>query len=103
MYGTGVLGKTEFPESWSEDNILGAIQRVMADPDWIRPAPNERALHQFGKTVDGVQVEVKAYLADGEYVIDQAYPVGGDGVTKNTSTGKIDVKPSRSKQWRKAK
>lgn len=73
----------------------------MTEPDWTIPAPSERALHRFGKTLDGIQIEVKAYKHDGKYVIDQAYPVGGEGVTRNTADGKIDVKPSRTRQWRK--
>ena len=101
LYGTGVPGKTEFPESWSADDIVEAIGRTMKDPDWHRPAANERALHQFGKLIEGVQVEVKAYGTEGRYVIDQAYPVGGAGVTRNSREGKIDIGDSKSKQWRK--
>lgn len=101
LYGSGVPGKTEFPADWDETRILDAIRQVMDAPDWTRPAPSERALHRFGKTIDGVQIEVKAYLKDGEYVIDHAYPAGGEGVTRNTTNGRIDVKPSKAKQWKK--
>ena len=101
LYGTGVPGKTEFPRGWDGTRIIRAMRHVMTEPDWTRPAKDERALHQFGRTVDGVQIEVKAYKVDEKYVIDQAYPVGGKGVTRNTPDGKIDVKFSKSKQWKK--
>lgn len=100
LYGTGVAGKTEFPQQWDERRIATAINRTIETPDWHIDAPDPRALHRFGKTIDGVQIEVKAYLQDGEYVIDRAYPVGGEGVTRNTENGRIDVKASRSKKWR---
>lgn len=100
LYGTGVAGKTEFPRQWDERRIATAINRTIKTPDWHIDAPDSRALHRFGKTIDGVQIEVKAYLQDGEYVIDRAYPVGGEGVTRNTENGRIDVKASRSKKWR---
>ena len=100
LYGTGVAGKTEFPRQLDERRIATAINRTIETPDWHIDAPDSRALHRFGKTIDGVQIEVKAYLQDGEYVIDRAYPVGGEGVTRNTENGRIDVKASRSKKWR---
>lgn len=99
LYGTGVIGKTEFPEDWSEEDVLRAISQVMADPDWTVPAKNEHALHWLGKTINDVQVEVKAYMVDGKYVINQAYPVGGNDVTRNTLDGKVEAKPSKAKRW----
>lgn len=101
LHGAGVPGKTEFPRGWDGARIIRAIRQVMTDPDWTIPAPSERALHQFGRTVDGVQIEVKAYKTDGKYTIDRAMPIGGEGVTRNTPDGRVEVKSNRSKQWKK--
>lgn len=100
LYGTGVPGKTEFPKAWSEEDIVRAVSQVMTDPDWTVPAKDAHALHWFGKVVNGVQIEVKAFKTDGKYVIDRAMPIGGGGVIRNTQQGKIDVKLSNAKRWR---
>ncbi|QSY58710.1 EndoU domain-containing protein [Bifidobacterium imperatoris] len=102
LYGTNILGKTEFPQGWDRNRILDAIRQVMESPQWEIHPDNDRALHRFGGTVDGVQIEVKAYLVGGQYVIDRAMPIGGAGVTRNTPTGKIAVKRSKAKQWRES-
>lgn len=100
LYGSNIPGKTEFPKEWDRNRILDAIRQVMESPQWKMHPDNDRALHRFGGTINGVQIEVRAYLTNGQYVIDHAYPVGGEGVTKNTDTGKINVKPSKAKRWR---
>lgn len=102
LYGTNIEGKTEFPESWDQARVIDAIRQVMENPDWVAPPPNPRAMYLFGKTIDGVQVEVGAYLVDGwKYVIDRAYPRGGVGVTRNVKGRKIDLPPSKGKHWRR--
>ncbi len=53
LHGTGVAGKTEFPQQWDERRIATAINRTIETPDWHIDAPDPRALHRFGKTIDG--------------------------------------------------
>lgn len=63
------------------------------------PAP-ERALHQFGGTIDGAQIEIKVYRIDGKYKLNQAYPARGEGVTGNTANGKVATGPNKAKRWK---
>lgn len=100
LHGTGTLGKTEFPEEWDSEAILSHVEETIVSPDWFVPAPNERALTTFGKEVDGVQIEVRAYFRNDRFEIDRAYPVGGENVFRNTKDGKIAVKRSTSRKWR---
>lgn len=103
QYGSGIGGKTEFPKDWDGQRIIAEIGRVLADPDWTLEGANDRSLWRFGKTVDGVQIEVRAYRRDGRFFIDHAYPVGGEGVTRVTMNGRIVVGPKRSGHWKEAR
>ena len=102
QYGSGINGKTEFPKEWDGQRIIAGIGRVMADPDWAKKGETSRSLWRFGKTVDGVQIEVRAYRRDGRFFIDHAYPAGGKGVTRVTENGRMAAGPSRGKFWREA-
>ncbi|MCT6900145.1 MAG: EndoU domain-containing protein [Bifidobacterium sp.] len=102
QYGSGINGKTEFPKDWDGQRIITEIGRVMADPDWAKKGETSRSLWRFGKTVDGVQIEVRAYRRDGRFFIDHAYPAGGKGVTRVTENGRMAAGPSRGKFWREA-
>lgn len=103
QYGSGIGGKTEFPKDWDGQRIIAEIGRVMADSDWTLKGANDRSLWRFGKNVDGVQIEVRAYRRDGRFFIDHAYPVGGEGVTRVTRNGRIVVGPKRSGHWKEAR
>ena len=103
QYGSGIGGKTEFPKDWDGQRIITEIGRVMADPDWTLEGANDRSLWRFGKTVDGVQIEVRAYRRDGRFFVDHAYPAGGEGVTRVTGNGRIVVGTSRSGHWKEAR
>lgn len=102
QYGSGINGKTEFPKDWDGQRIITEIGRVMADPDWAKKGETSQSLWRFGKTVDGVQIEVRAYRRDGRFFIDHAYPAGGKGVTRVTENGRMAAGPSRGKFWREA-
>lgn len=103
LYGYGVMGKTEFPQTWTPKAISEAIGRVIANPDWNVAAKNPRALHRFGSVIDEVQVEVQAFLRDGLYEVDRAFPAGGDGVTRNTENGRIEAGLSKKREWKTAR
>lgn len=79
---------------------MDAVAETMCVPGYVTQPNGNRQLLRFSKTIDGVQVRVNAYKDNGRYVIDTAYPIGGDGVVRNTENGRIPVKPSRSKEWR---
>ncbi len=100
LYGHGVTGKTEFPETWTPRTIVEAIGKVISDPDWHTEAADERSLHGFGGVVDDVQIEIQAFLRNGLYEIDRAFPAGGVGVVRVTENGRIEVGFSNKKKWR---
>ncbi|GGI13086.1 hypothetical protein GCM10007377_04200 [Galliscardovia ingluviei] len=100
LHGQGIVGKREFSESWDATRIKRSIAQVMERPLWVRKAAHEFRPTTFGAEIDGVQIEVKAFLYQGRYVIERAYPVGGEGVIMNMKNGdKIEVKKSRAKVW----
>ena len=103
QYGSGISGKTEFPKDWDGQRIITEIGRVLAHPDWTLEGANDRSLWRFGKTVDGVQIEVRAYRRGGRFFVDHAYPAGGEGVTRVTRNGRIVVGPKRSGHWKEAR
>lgn len=78
-FGTGTPGKTEFPESWSDDDVLGAIREVAGNGVVDRPAHREGDLVIAGE-VDGVIIEV-VVQPNGE--VRTAYPLSGKGVVRN--------------------
>ena len=78
-FGTGTPGKTEFPESWSDDDILDAIREVAGNGTVDRPAHRPGDLVIVGE-VDGVTIKV-IVRPNGE--VRTGYPVSGDGVLDN--------------------
>ena len=70
-YGTGSPGKTEFPQDWSDDKIIGSIRDVVNDPSSDRkPAGGDR-IAVTGRR-DGVDILV-IVRPDGRTVV-TAYP-----------------------------
>ena len=56
-YGTGKPGKSEFPESWSDEKLLGEISDVATDPAADRRVrPNGRTIVEG--TRDGLRIRV---------------------------------------------
>lgn len=78
-YGTGTPGKTEFPVSWSDDDILDAIRLVAGSGTVIGPAHREGDLLITGE-VNGVTIRV-VVRPIGE--VRTGYPVSGEGVIEN--------------------
>lgn len=78
-FGTGTPGKTEFPASWSDDDILDAIRQVAGTGTVIGPAHREGDLLISGE-VNGVTIRV-VVQPNGE--VRTGYPVSGDGVIEN--------------------
>lgn len=94
-HGRGWIGKTEFPESWTTEDVRRAIILTWEDPEMVRVKGDRREARRL---VDGVLVHVSAYGADFGTLV-AAYPVGGKGVVENTLTRTYHkgVDPS----WRK--
>ncbi len=78
-FGTGTPGKTEFPASWSDDDILDAIRQVAGAGAVIGPAHREGDLLISGE-VNGVTIRV-VVQPNGE--VRTGYPVSGNGVIEN--------------------
>jgi hypothetical protein len=57
--GTGQPGKSEFPEGWSDEKILGEISDIATDPNqqWSDPSPRNGYVTTTG-TRDGVDIQV---------------------------------------------
>ncbi len=78
-YGTGTPGKTEFPASWSDADILDAIREVAGTGTVDRQAHREGYLVIIGE-VNGVTIKV-VVQPNGE--VRTGYPVSGEGVIDN--------------------
>jgi len=78
-FGTGIPGKTEFPASWSDDEIMEAIRQVAGAGAVIGPAHRDGDLLISGE-VNGVTIRV-VVQPNGE--VRTGYPVSGDGVIEN--------------------
>jgi hypothetical protein len=77
--GTGIPGKTEFPATWSDEEILEAIRQVAGAGVVDRPAHRNGDLVIVGE-VNGVTIEV-VVQPNGE--VRTGYPLSGPGVRRN--------------------
>jgi hypothetical protein len=82
-HGTGRPGKTEFPESWSDDAIISTVEEIARQPETVEWQRNNR-WHATGER-DGVRVTA-VVLPDGRIWTAWPWP-GGPGVTKNPKEG----------------
>jgi Bacterial EndoU nuclease len=92
--GTGIPGKSEFPERWLPDEddpaapeldatIVGHIEDVARNPD-SPPHQQDNGRWVANGTRDGVDIEV---IINPDGSIWTAYPTGGRGVTRNDENG----------------
>lgn len=86
LHGAGIPGKTEFPESWDEDDIYRATMLTMLDPQLAQIDGDRRT---YRRDVHGVIVEVSWYLNEktGKMVYRHTIPRAGDGVYENDDDG----------------
>ena len=66
--GTGIPGKSEFPQGWSDEKILDAVSDVATDPNVIWSKPDKRGYITGIKTIDGVDVKVVFDTKNGRIV-----------------------------------
>jgi hypothetical protein len=71
-FGTGIPGKTEFPESWNEDKIITTVIRIANDSQLPMRPSGRRYWLRMGEE-DGLQIRVVLNRENGEIVT--GYPV----------------------------
>ena len=86
-YTTRKSGKTVFPESWDDDRIIEAIDRVMRAPRLVQA--RGPFLVAIGE-VDRVRIEVRLKLCSDEILT--AHPIDGDGVARTKLVGGVLVR-----------
>lgn len=92
--GRGWIGKTEFPETWSRQDIRRAIILTWSNPD-VQQTLGDAVVCR--KEIDGVVVHVHVWGKELSN-FNAAYPICGEGVYKNTIAGRIKV-PMKA-DWR---
>jgi hypothetical protein len=88
-HGTGRPNKTEFPESWDDDDVVDNVEDVARNPD-SPPRQLPDGKWEVRGERDGVNIRV-IVTQDGS--IETAHPTSGDGVVKNDSQGRPHPKP----------
>ncbi|MEU4813329.1 EndoU domain-containing protein [Nocardia fluminea] len=84
--GTGIPGKTEFPDDekvWDDDQIIDRALDVAKNPDQPPVLQNNGRWACIG-TRNGVEIKV---IVDSNGNVVTAYPLGGTGVTRNDEQG----------------
>lgn len=75
-----IIGKTVFPEEWSDEQIIAAVKAVVRRPSfhmWVPPRIYLRAI------VLDVIVEVALRCSGNQVVFKHAFPKSGTGVFRN--------------------
>lgn len=87
LYGQDFLGKTEFPSTWTINDIKYAAKLTLTSPQArFRPGKNM----VFRREVRGVIVNMEWMISsDGTAKLLHFYPLNGEGVTRNELVGKI--------------
>jgi len=79
LAGTGRRGTSEFPQSWSRDDVTSRILDVARSPDEVPRRLPHGPWHATGVR-DGVRLVV---LLDPDGAVRTAFPVDGSGVVHN--------------------
>lgn len=87
--GTIRKGATLFPEDWSDQKIVDAVRDTIENSDWYKEPEDGRNSRVVRKGIDGVVIEAKWTLIDGEAKFNMAYPIYGPGVVRVDSAGKL--------------
>ena len=69
------LGKTKFPASWNDIDIINAVEKTLDKPDKVvyPIPPNDRV--RIESDFDGITVRVSYYYENGKAVFHSAYPL----------------------------
>lgn len=87
-FGSGVVGKTVFPEHWSDADIIDSIRATLRNPSKVRHTRQHLVLTGL---VDEVIVEVKLKIARNSKTFMHAFPQSGSGVFRVTHLGRVAV------------
>ena len=82
------IGKTVFPERWSEGEIFDAIRSVLVQPDRTKET---QLMIILQSVIDDVLVEVKLHKSNRGYRLWAAFPRNGRGVFLNSHIGRIEL------------
>ena len=77
--GVGVPGNSEFPDRWSDDQIIANTQEVARNPT-SAPVPRANGGWEVQGEVDGVVIQV---ILNRDGTVWTSYPISGDGVVVN--------------------
>ncbi|MGV9196718.1 hypothetical protein ACTOVL_05910 [Arcanobacterium canis] len=95
-FGQGVLGKTEFPERWTDKDIELVLAETWANPTAEQYKGDRRSVR---RVFDGVLVHVEAY-GDAFETFRTYYPVGGRGVFYNEGNRRVQKRvPTDMEGW----
>lgn len=83
IHDSGVPNKTTFPEDWTADRLLDAIEDVARNPDQA-PVQDRDGSWLVEGIRDGVEIKVR--VGD-DGIIRTGYPVRGPGVHRNDANG----------------
>ena len=76
-FGAGIVGKSEFPQSWDDNRIIAAVDEVMRSPKGIIRFGDKFV---FRKRIDGIEVKVNVRVDLNPPQIWTAYPDYRTGV-----------------------
>ncbi|MBK8188088.1 MAG: EndoU domain-containing protein [Cellvibrio sp.] len=71
-YGTGMPGKTEFPQDWNDQKIKNSVSEIATDPNLSWSKPDSRGYIETTKIVDNIEIKVVVDTRKGRIVT--AYP-----------------------------
>lgn len=83
-----IVGKTVFPERWTDTQIVLAVKATVRRPDyimWLKPRVVLRSL------ILGVIVEVSLTQSKNRWKFRHAFPNSGAGVYRNESLRRVEL------------
>lgn len=88
-FGVGRETKTEFPESWSDEKIIGSVQKVLDAKDSTIVHANGRFVVE--SVIDRVLIRVVLGTKSEAAFVLTAHPLDGDGVGRNIDGVRVPV------------
>lgn len=87
-FSSRIVGKSVFPESWSDETILDAVRQTLGNPQFNVYLGQTLVLRSL---VDEVVIEVRLKKIASSFEIETAFPVNGSGVFLNSTRGRVQV------------
>ena len=67
--------KTKFPSSWSNKDIIRAVEKTLDKPDRVKEPIGTNERYQIESDFDGITVRVSYYYLNGKAIFHSAYPL----------------------------